>query len=70
MRETFIFGPISVIFGSINPCKLLNNSIFYHLKSLIVLPIQMIRPANPDDSYFGGGGGGVTPPHTPLKFRP
>jgi hypothetical protein len=22
----------------------------------------MIRPAKPDDSYFGGGGGGVTYP--------
>jgi hypothetical protein len=26
----------------------------------------MIRPVNPDDSYFGG----VTPPPYPLKFRP
>jgi hypothetical protein len=62
MRETLIFGPISVKFRSINPCKLLNIS-----NSLIALPIQMIRPANPDDSYFGGGC--HTPPY-PLKFRP
>jgi hypothetical protein len=71
MGETLIFGPISVKFRSINsiqfplpPCKLLNNSTFYHLKSLIALPIQMIRPANPYDSYFGGGGGGGGGCHT------
>ena len=34
-------SPISVKFGSINPCKLLNNSTFYHLKSLIALPIRV-----------------------------
>jgi hypothetical protein len=65
MGETLIFGPISVKFRSINsikslwkPCALLNNSTFYHLKSLIALPIQMIR-------FFLGGGGGCHPPHTP-----
>ena len=30
---------------------------------MIALPIQMIRPANPDDSYFGGC-------HTPLPIPP
>jgi hypothetical protein len=36
---------------------------------LIALPIQMIRPANPDIRTLGGG---VSHPHTPLplKFRP
>jgi hypothetical protein len=71
--KTLIFGPISVKFRSINsiqfplkPCKLLNNSTFYHLKSLIALPIQMIRPANPDDSYFGG----CHPPPYPPQVSP
>ena len=45
--------------------KLLNNSTFYHLTSLIALSIEMIR------IWGGGGGGGMpSPPHTPLKFRP
>jgi hypothetical protein len=71
-------GPISLKFRSMNsinslwkPCKLLNNSTFYHLQSLIALPIQMICPANPDDSGFFFWGGGVSPPHTPPpKFCP
>jgi hypothetical protein len=42
------------------PCKLLNNSTFYHLKSLIALPIQMIRT----------GGGGVTHPIPTSSFTP
>ena len=52
------------------PCKLLNNSTFYHLKSLIALPIQMIRPANPDDSYFGGCQPPPPPPHYPPQVSP
>ena len=73
MVETLIFGPISVKFRSIilfnslwKPCKLLNNSTFYYLKSLIALPIQMIRPANPYNSYFGG----CHPPIPPSSFAP
>ena len=67
MSETLIFGPVSVKFRSINsiqfPVEALST--FYHLKSLIALPIQMIRMIR----TFGGGGVGVTPPY-PLKFRP
>ena len=45
-----------LLFASCN--KLLNNSTFYHLKSLIALPIGIIR-------ILGGA------PHTPpLEFRP
>ena len=47
MGEILIFGPISVKFGCINSIqlplkglKLLNNSTFYHLKSLIALSIH------------------------------
>jgi hypothetical protein len=36
---------------------------------LIALPLQMIRPANPDDPYLGGGGGGVTPPSSFAPVR-
>jgi hypothetical protein len=82
MGETLIFGPISVKFRSINsqlaipsvsPCKSLHNSTFYHLKSLIALPIHMIRPANPHDSGFFLGGchtRGVTPGGFLGGFRP
>jgi hypothetical protein len=48
-----------LLFASCN--KLLNNSTFYHLKSLIALPIGMIR------GFFLGC---ATHPHTPLKFCP
>jgi hypothetical protein len=34
---------------------------------LIALPIPMIRPANPDDSYFGGVS---HPPYPPSSFAP
>ena len=40
---------------------MLNNSTFYHLKSFIALPIQMICPANLDL-----GGAGVPPQVSPL----
>jgi hypothetical protein len=59
MSETLIFGPVSVKFRSINsiqfPVEALST--FYHLKSLIALPIQMIRMIR----TLGGGGG-----HTPI----
>ena len=45
-----------LLFASCN--KLLNNSTFYHLKSLIALPIGMIRIL---------GGAPILPP---LEFRP
>jgi hypothetical protein len=47
----------------VSSCKnLLNNSTIYHLKSLIALPIEMIR-------IWGGGGAHPIPPQvSPLMI--